>query len=369
MTFMERALSLARRAQGTTSPNPPVGAVVVKDGQVVGEGWTQPAGQAHAEIVALRKAGSRASGAALYTTLEPCNHFGRTPPCTQAIIHAGIAEVHAAAVDPNPLVSGAGMSTLSDGGVETHVGEGEADSRELMEAYVKFITTGTPLVTAKFAMSLDGKIATRTGDSRWITGEEARRYVHRLRATTDAIMVGINTVLSDDPRLTARDDDGNPERRQPLRVLVDSAGRTPSDAKVLSEPGNTIVAASKVDAETRLRLTDAGAEVETVPGEDGQVDLAALAAVLGRRDVTSVLVEGGGKLLGSLFDRGLVDKVVAFVSPAIIGGEAALSPVGGVGVESMGDAMRLERVKVMHFGDDLAIIGYCGVRDDVHRNR
>ena len=365
MTFMERALSLARRALGDTSPNPAVGAVVVKDGRVVGEGWTQPAGQAHAEVEALRRAGARADGATLYTTLEPCNHFGRTPPCTQAIIQAGISEVHAAATDPNPLVSGAGMSALAEAGVETKVGEGELEARELMEAYTKFITSGTPLITAKFAMSLDGKIATRTGDSKWITGEEARRYVHQLRATSDAIMAGINTVIADDPRLTARDDSGVPEPRQPLRVLVDSRGRPPAEAKVLSEPGRTLVVVSNADETARERLAEAGAEVESLPGKDGHVDLTALAGVLGRRDITSVFVEGGGTLLGSLFDEGLVDKVVAFVSPAIVGGAAALSPVGGQGVESMGDALRLTRTSVMHFGEDLAVIGYCG-EEDVH---
>ena len=206
---MSHALELARRAEGRVSPNPPVGAVLVRDGAVIGSGFTQPPGQSHAEVVALREAGEAARGAALYTTLEPCSHHGRTPPCTDAIIEAGVAEVHAAMLDPNPNVRGGGMAILADAGVSTRIGESEAKARRLLEAYVKYVTTGTPFVTAKFAMSLDGKIATSRGDSKWISGEKARRAVHRLRAASDAIMVGINTVLADDPQLTARDKKGS----------------------------------------------------------------------------------------------------------------------------------------------------------------
>ena len=369
MTYMERALSLARRAVGSTSPNPAVGAVVVKDGAVIGEGWTQPRGEAHAEVMALQQAGPDASAATLYTTLEPCNHFGKTPPCTQAIIEAGIAEVHAAVLDPNPLVNGSGLSHLKETGVKTHVGEGEEQARELMEAYMKFITTGLPFVTAKFAMSLDGKIATRTGDSRWITGEEARRYVHQLRSASDAIMVGINTVLADDPHLTARDEHGNPHSRQPLRVLVDSRGSLPRGARLLAEPGHTLVAVAGADEAARRRLAKTGAEVHSVPADDGSVDLPGLVRVLGRRDITSVLVEGGGTLLGSLFDHGLADKVVAFIAPTILGGKTAPSPVAGVGIEALADAKALSRVKVIQFGMDTAISGYCEASSDVHRDR
>ena len=369
MTYMERALSLARRAVGSVSPNPAVGAVVVKDGAVVGEGWTQPLGEAHAEVMALRQAGPKSSGAALYTSLEPCNHFGKTPPCAQAIIDAGIAEVHAAVLDPNPLVNGSGLSHLRETGVKTRVGEGEEQARELMEAYMKFITTGLPFVTAKFAMSLDGKIATRTGDSQWITGEEARRYVHQLRAASDAIMVGINTVLADDPHLTVRDQHGNPLSEQPLRVLVDSRGRLPQRAKLLAEPGQTLVAVASADDTFRRRLAKAGAEVQSVPATDGSVDLATLARVLGQRQITSVLVEGGGALLGSLFDQDLVDKVIAFIAPTILGGKTAPSPVAGAGIETLADAKALSRVKVIQFGMDTAISGYCEASSDVHRDR
>jgi diaminohydroxyphosphoribosylaminopyrimidine deaminase/5-amino-6-(5-phosphoribosylamino)uracil reductase len=359
MDHMDRALSLARRALGSVSPNPAVGAVIVRDGVVVGEGWTQPPGQAHAEAVALRQAGEKAAGAVLYTTLEPCCYQGRTPPCVRAIVDAGVSEVRAAMMDPNPQVSGNGLSQLDEAGIKTLVGEGEEEARKLMEAYLKFITTGLPFVTAKFAMSLDGRIATRAGDSKWITGVAARRYGHGLRATSDAIMAGINTIAADDPQLTARDDSGRPLERQPLRVVVDSRGRLSEDARLLLEPGRTLVAVADVDSSTRGRLEGAGAEVEHVPAGDGSVDLAELVRRLGaERDITSLLVEGGGALMGSLFDRGLVDKVVAIVAPTIIGGRGAVSPVGGVGVETMADALRLERVEVLRFGGDLAIVGY-----------
>ena len=358
MTHMRRALSLAAQALGSTSPNPAVGAVVVKDGEVVGEGYTQPPGQDHAETVALRDAGPGASGAVLYTTLEPCNHYGRTPPCTEAIVHAGIVEVHAAMMDPNTSVAGNGLAALQQAGIRTEVGECEEEARKVVEAYLKFVATGMPFVTAKFAMTLDGKLATRTGDSRWISGKEARGYAHRLRAASDAIMGGINTVLADDPRFTARDGTDTPLDRQPLRVVVDSRGRLPEDARMLSEPGQTLVAVAGVDASALDRLTSVGVEVEEVPSPDGSVDLERLLTRLGELGKLSVLVEGGGTLFGSLFDQGLVDKVVACVAPTIVGGVGAPSPVEGTGVERMADARRLDRVEMVQLGRDVAIIGY-----------
>jgi diaminohydroxyphosphoribosylaminopyrimidine deaminase/5-amino-6-(5-phosphoribosylamino)uracil reductase len=366
---MDRALSLAERAVGSVSPNPPVGAVLVKDDEVVGEGWTQPPGQAHAEIVAIRQAGPKARGSTLYTTLEPCNHFGRTPPCTDAIIEAGIAEVRSAVSDPNPGVTGGGIARLTHAGVTTSVGDRADQGRRLIEGYVKFVTTGIPFVTAKFAMSLDGKIATRTGSSRWITGEEARAYAHEVRARSDAVMVGINTVLADDPQLTARDESGAPLNHQPLRVVVDSRGRTPSDARMLSEPGTTLIATADQTGAAGRRLSKHGAESSSSPAPDGLVDVDALLVLLGERGVTSVLVEGGSSLLGSFFDRALVDKVYAFIAPSIVGCAAAPSPVGGQGIERISDAMRLNDIEVMRLGADLAIVGYCEKRDDVHRNR
>ncbi len=358
MTHMKRALALARRALGSASPNPAVGAIVVNDGQIVGEGWTQPPGHPHAEPMALGQAGARSHGATLFVTLEPCNHFGRTAPCTQAIIDAGIAEVRVSTLDPNPLVNGAGISRLREAGIRTHVGECEEHARHLIEAYLKFVETGLPFVTAKFAMSLDGKIATRTGESRWITGQESRRCAHELRAASSAVMVGVNTVLADDPRLTARDAQGVALSHQPLRVVVDGAARTPADAKLLLEPGRTLIAVSRADDAACRRLADKGAEVESAQADDGSVDLPRLLEELAGRDVSSVLVEGGGTLLGSLFDGGLIDKYVAFVAPAIIGGVDAPGPIGGQGVHGIADALRLQSVTVEQLGSDIMVVGY-----------
>ena len=305
MTPMQRAIDLARQALGTTSPNPPVGAVVVRGGETVAEGFTLPAGQRHAEIVALQQAGELSQGATLYTTLEPCCHFGRTPPCTQAIIAAGIQRVHLAAIDPNPRVSGCGRAELEAAGLEVAVGEESDAAQVLYEAFAKHITTGLPFVTAKFAMSLDGKIATHTGDSKWITGPEARGVVQQMRRECDAVMVGVNTVLADDPQLTARDLQGKSLPRQPIRVVLDSHCRTPPESKLMREPGTIIIATSSEDAPALLvaRLEAAGAEVYLGPaGRDGRVDLPSLLAKLGHRGVVSLVAEGGGMVLGSLFD-------------------------------------------------------------------
>jgi diaminohydroxyphosphoribosylaminopyrimidine deaminase/5-amino-6-(5-phosphoribosylamino)uracil reductase len=309
-------------------------------------------------VVALGQAGELARGAALYVTLEPCCHQGRTGPCTRAIVAAGVAQVHMAALDPNPLVNGGGKAELEGAGLLTSVGEKEAEARELMEAYLKWIGTGAPFVTAKYAMSLDGKIATASGDSRWITGEEARRYAHELRRVSDAIMVGINTVLRDDPQLTARDEQGLPLPRQPLRVVVDSAGRLPPTARLLREPGRTLLVGARVPSNRAHLLRQAGAEVLNLPSEDGRVDLAALLRELGNREVTALLAEGGGILLASLFEAGLVDKVAAFIAPLIIGGREATTPVEGQGVRRVAEAWRLERVRVLQLGEDVLFTGY-----------
>ena len=357
---MRRAVTLASQALGSTSPNPAVGAVVVKNGEIVGEGFTQPPGGDHAEVVAIKQAGSFANGATLYVTLEPCNHLGRTPPCTDSIITSGISTVHAAVRDPNPDVAGGGLERLEAGGVRTHFGAEAAAVQRQLEAWVKFVTTGRPFITAKFAMSLDGKIATHTGDSKWITGDKARWHVHKMRAGTDAIMVGIGTVLADDPRLTARDEKGNPMARQPLRVVVDTLGRLPATARLLKEPGETLLAVGPgIDLLQNGGLGN-GADIQQFPVREGHIDLERLIEFLAEeRDVTSIMVEGGGTLLGGLFDLGLVDKVVAFVAPTVIGGESAPSPVGGSGVEMMVDALQLERVRWKRLGRDMLITGYC----------
>jgi diaminohydroxyphosphoribosylaminopyrimidine deaminase/5-amino-6-(5-phosphoribosylamino)uracil reductase len=362
--FMECALSLARLAMGYTSPNPAVGAVIVEDGLAVGMGYTQPAGSEHAEIMAIRQAGDKAKGATMYVTLEPCSHYGRTPPCTQAIIDAGISEVNIALLDPNPLVSGRGVRRLNERGIKTHMGMGQQKAYEINEAYIKHITTGLPFVVAKFAMSLDGKIATKTGDSKWITREEARNYAHALRHTVDAIMVGVNTIIADNPRLTAKccGGRGGIGKMQPLRLVVDSKGKVPLNSHIFEPPGEVLLAvAAPFNSVKKKKFVKAGAEVLELPASDGLVDIVALLKLLGKREIVTVLVEGGGKLLGSLFDHHLVDKVLAFISPIIVGGNEAVS-VGGNGVDNMAKALRLSRVDIKNFGDDILVSGYVGTQ-------
>ena len=359
VTPMQRALALARQALGSTSPNPAVGAVVFKGGAVIGEGFTLPAGQRHAEIVALAQAGAAARGAELYTTLEPCCHFGRTPPCTEAIITAGVKAVHLAVIDPNPGVAGRGCAQLQAAGIQV-VEQDFPGAQELCEGFAKHIQTGIPFLTAKFAMSLDGKIATHGGDSQWVTGAASRLVVQDMRRECDAVLVGINTVLADDPQLTARDERGSPLPRQPLRVVLDSQGRTPPDARMLKEPGNTLIVTSVSASPAKVaELADQGAQVlQVTPNDQGRVDLPETMAELGRRDVVNLLVEGGGIVLGSLFDAGLVDKVYAFVAPKIIGGEAAPTPVGGTGALTMSQSWQLERTRWEQIGEDWLIVGY-----------
>ena len=273
MNYMRRAVTLASQALGSTSPNPAVGAVVVNNGKIVGEGFTQPPGGDHAEVVAIKQAGSFANGATLYVTLEPCNHLGRTPPCTDSIVTSGISTVHAAVRDPNPDVAGGGLERLEARGVRTHFGAEAAAVQRQLEAWVKFVTTGRPFITAKFAMSLDGKIATHTGDSKWITGDKARWHVHKMRASTDAIMVGIGTVLVDDPRLTARDEKGNPLARQPLRVVVDTLGRLPATARLLKEPGETLLAVGPGIDLLQNGGIGSGADIQQFPVREEHIDL------------------------------------------------------------------------------------------------
>lgn len=370
---MERALYLARLALGGTSPNPAVGAVVVRNGVVVGEGYTQPAGQAHAEIVALAHAGELARGAEMYVTLEPCSHHGRTPPCVKAIAEAGIARVHAALLDPNPSVNGRGLEALRQAGVECLLGEGGETAKELVEGFGKSMTTGAPFVVAKWAMSLDGKIATRAGESKWITGEASRTYAHYLRAICDAVLVGVGTVLNDDPLLTVRippeaDAASTPalvwpaSPKSPLRVILDSRGRIPLVSRVLDVlPAPTmVVTTADMPAAVRGALERMGVQVAEAPATEAGVDIGAALALLGGQGIGSVLIEGGAGVLGSAFDQGLVDKVCAFVAPMVIGGREALSAVGALGVRNIGLARSLSSVRVARLGEDVLITGYMG---------
>ncbi len=362
MDYMQHALSLAKLALGHASPNPAVGAVVVKDGVILGDGYTQPPGSNHAEIVALQQAGNKAQGATLYVTLEPCCNEGRTPPCTQSIIEAGISRVHLAMIDPNPLVSGRGQAELHEAGIETVLGEHEEAAQELNETYVKHVTTGLPFVTGKFAMSLDGKIATKTGDSRWISSEPSRRYVHNLRHQVDAIMVGVDTIIADDPQLTARAGrDGGQAEKQPLRVVVDSKARIPTSARVFQVPGRTVVAVARGHASSaRMKaLSHDHTEIIEISPLEGLVDLRELLRILGQRGVTSIMVEGGAGVFGSLFEHRLVDKMLVFIAPIIIGGEEAKVPVKGKGVEKVAQALSLTRIKVDMVSNDILVIGYA----------
>lgn len=364
MDFMEQAISLAKLAQGSVAPNPAVGAVLVKDGVVVAKGFTQPPGGQHAEIVAIEQAGADAAGSTLYVTLEPCCHFGRTPPCTRAIVAAGIANVHAAIIDPNPAVAGKGVKELEDSGIKVTLGEHEDQAHQINEAYAKYITTGMPFITVKFAMSLDGKIATRTGDSKWISNAESRQFAHSLRHTSDAIMAGVNTVLADDPHLTTRSGGGRggTTKKQPVRIIIDGKGRTPQGARIFHETGKTILVLGRpAAAGEKEAFSKLGAEIVEMPSINGIIDLKPVLKMLAEREITSVLVEGGGILVGSLFDQGLVDRVFAFISPVIIGGEASMA-VAGRGVDKLSDAHKLERVTTTRFGEDILISGYVAAR-------
>ena len=357
--FMSRALALAWTAPEPASPNPTVGAVVVADGEIIGEGVTEPPPGRHAEIVALEQAGERARGAMLYVTLEPCRHFGRTPPCTDAIKAAGIVEVHYAVADPSEK-SGGGHAVLDAAGIRVTVGEGEAEARRVNEAFFKHRETGLPFVIAKFAASLDGRIAAASGDSRWVSGPEAREWSHRLRTRIDAIICGSETIIIDDPLLTARPD-GSDAARQPLRVVVDSRGRVAPMARVFqgTDWALTLVATTEdASATWRASVEATGAEVLTFAKHGDHVDLEELLRELARRDVVTALIEGGGVLLGGFFDRGLVDKVYAVIAPIIVGAADAPGAVAGRGASRMADALRMRDITVERLGEDILVTGY-----------
>lgn len=362
-SHMELALQCAANVRGFTSPNPPVGAVLVNDNRVVSTGSTQPAGGPHAEIQAINSAGDLATGAILYVTLEPCCHYGRTAPCTEAIISAGIREVHIATNDPNPIVSSKGIKQLQSNGIKVYLGELKDEADQMIEAHSKFILEKIPFITTKFAMTLDGKIATKTNDSKWISGESSRKHVHELRSFSDAILIGINTLLLDDPRLTVRLGNDSQHYNQPLRVIVDSNLKVPFDAKVFSEPGKNLIATLKESEKShKIQTLYKNTEIVVVPEHNGRVDLDILMRKLGEREITSLLVEGGSEIFGSFFDLHLVDKVLVFLAPKIIGGSESLSPIGGRGVDMISKGLTLKNLSHEKFEDDLVITGYVARR-------
>jgi len=352
--YIRLALELARRGEGYTNPNPIVGAVVVKDGKIIGQGWHRRFGGPHAEVFALEEAGEDAAGATIYVTLEPCSHHGKTPPCADRIIRAGISRVVVACRDPNPLVSGRGIEKLRDAGIEVREGVLEEEGRRVNEIFFKFIRTGIPFVQLKLAQSLDGKIAIRSGESKWITGDAARTEVHRLRRRFAAVLVGAKTAIKDDPLLTVRHVEGP----NPVRIVLDGRGRVPLDARMFSEDGRTIVATAAMPEEKEAGLRARGVEVWRLPGDGGRVDLHALLVRIGKEGLDSLLIEGGGETAAAFLEASLVDKVSLFISPIIIGGSDAVPAVGGIGVERIADAIKLEGMEVAKLGRDLLITGY-----------
>lgn len=369
-TFMHKAIELAAKGKGRTSPNPMVGAVIAKGGKIIAADYHRKAGTPHAEALALNKAGKRAKGSTLYISLEPCCHTDKkTPPCTKSIIAAGIKKVVVAMIDPNPKVSGRGLRELQKAGIETLSGIMEAEARKLNEAFIKYISEKKPFVILKIAQSLDGKIATASGESKWITGEKAREYVHKLRNEVDAVLVGIGTVKKDNPSLDCRIRTG----RNPYRIIVDSNLQIPLDAKVLKHnDGKTIIATTNRNSRLEIQnskflkdyhkkidiLNDMGIRILTVKEKDGKVDLKFLMKELGKCEITSVMIEGGSSINASALASGIVDKVLLFTAPKIIGGVDSISSIGGKSPALLQNAFKIKNNRTRKIGDDILLEGY-----------
>lgn len=358
--FMKAALGFAGKGLGKTSPNPAVGAVIARRGQVVAAGFHRKAGGAHAEVEALNQLrGTARRGDTLYVTLEPCNHFGRTPPCTQAILEKGIRKVVVGMRDPNPHVTGGGCDYLSGQGVEVVTGVLEEECRRLNEWFVTYVTKGRPFVIAKTALTLDGWTATSTGHSRWVTNERSREWVHRLRHQVDGILVGVGTVMADDPLLNTRLKKGR--GKDPVRIIVDTHLRIPVNARVLSHPhgSETLIAVSEDVPPRHLdRLKTKGISFLVCPKKEGRIDLIALMDMLGKRSITSVLLEGGATLMGAMIREKLVDKFCIFKAPKILGGSDGRPMALGQGPSKMDQSIPLKDIRIKRFGDDLLITGY-----------
>lgn len=356
--YMNMALELALKGKCSTSPNPMVGAVIVKDGIIIGKGYHEKCGGNHAEINAIESATESVEGSTIYVTLEPCSHHGKTPPCADRIIKEKFAKVVIASLDPNPLVAGRGVKKLLDAGIVVETGLLDEESRTINEVFMKYIIEKEPFVLMKGAMSLDGKIATCTGESKWISGEKSREEVQELRRFMTGIMVGIGTVLADDPELTCR----IPGAKSPIRIIVDSNLRIPMESKVLKnqKQAKTIIASlkEKADSEKINKLKEIGIEVLLLESKSGKVDLRELMKELGKREIDSILLEGGGTLNFSAIEAGIVDKVIMYVAPIIIGGDDSKTPVGGQGFIQLKDALKLKEISVSKIGEDIKIEGY-----------
>ncbi len=360
--YMRRVLELALKGSGTTSPNPLVGAVIVKDGRIIGEGWHQRAGEPHAEINAIRSANEDIAGSTIYINLEPCSHYGRTPPCAEELVKRKFKRVVIAMEDPNPLVAGRGIKLLRDNGIEVDVGLHQMDAFMLNDIFIKYVTSKAPFVLLKAAMTLDGKTATKAGDSKWISGELSRNYVHHLRNRYSSILVGVNTVEKDDPELTTRLE--GMDTINPVRIILDSKGRIPADARVLktSEDRRTIVASTEdMTAEKRKYLEDKGVEIIITDKNKGRVNIVQLLQELYKSGIDSLMVEGGGTVAAAFLEQGMADKAAFFIAPVIIGGAAAPTPVMGSGVYKISEGCRLRYPQVRTFDKDVLVEGYLNV--------
>lgn len=360
--YMGRVLELAAKGSGSTSPNPLVGAVIVKEGRIIGEGWHKRAGEPHAEIIAIGNASEDVEGSTMYVNLEPCSHYGRTPPCAAEVVRRKFKRVVVAMEDPNPLVAGRGIKLIRDSGIRVDVGIQRLKALMLNDIFIKHITKKLPFILLKAAMTLDGKTAARTGDSKWISGELSREYVHHLRNRYSSILVGLNTVIKDNPELTARLE--GVENINPVRIIMDSKGRIPIDAKVLEigKGKRTIIAATEDMTEEKKKcLENKGAELIITDKKDGKVHIKQLVGELYEKGIDSILLEGGGTAAASFMEEGLIDKAAFFIAPVIIGGKTAPTPVMGSGVEFIRDGFKLKHQKVSIIGQDVLIEGYLNV--------
>ncbi|MBM6619938.1 bifunctional diaminohydroxyphosphoribosylaminopyrimidine deaminase/5-amino-6-(5-phosphoribosylamino)uracil reductase RibD [Bacillus suaedaesalsae] len=351
--YMQVALTLARSVKGQTSPNPPVGSVVVKNGRIIGMGAHLKAGEGHAEVQAIKMAGGEVEGATVYVTLEPCSHFGKTPPCSNLLIDSRVSRVVVATTDPNPLVAGKGIERIRKAGIEVEVGVLQEEANELYEMFFYYISTKKPYVTLKTALTLDGKTASHTGSSQWITGVEAREDVHKYRHTHDAILVGVNTVLKDDPSLTTRLPNGG---LHPTRIVLDHHLRTPLDAKLVNDQESTtwIVVNSHVTEEQMAPFIDRGVKIIQQAGE--KIDIPSLLEKLGELSITSILVEGGSEVNGSFLQHHAFNQVVTYIAPKLIGGKLAPGFIGGTGIADMNDAAQLQYKSIEQLGEDIKIV-------------